>query len=301
MKQVTISTPFITLIILDYGAIIQKLLIKDKEGKSRNVVVGLDVPNDYLNDDKFLGACIGRYAGRLSNRGFDLDRQRYDVYEQKGVHLHGGKEGFGKKYWKIEEVYHGSEPYVTLSYQSKHLEEGYPGNLKAAVTYKLVNNALLITHQATTDRATVVNLTNHSYFRLDNSSSIRDYNLKLNCSSMVEMFANKLPTGKIADVANTSFDFLQEKKIAGALLDNCFSVDTEKEIVARVSSEKSGIAMEVSTNQPGLVVYTPPNFPAICFETQNYPDAPNQKDFPNSILRPGEHYENESTFIFDLL
>ena len=118
---------------------------------------------------------------------------------------------------------------------------------------------------------------------------------------MVEIFANKLPTGKIADVANTSFDFLQEKKIAGARIDNCFSVDTEKEIVARVSSEKSGIAMEVSTNQPGLVVYTPPNFPAICFETQNYPDAPNQKDFPNSILRPGEHYENESTFIFDLL
>ena len=301
MKQVTISTPFITLIILDYGAIIQKLLIKDKEGKSKNVVVGFDVPNDYLSDDNFLGACIGRYAGRISNGGFDLDRQRYDVYTQKGVHLHGGKEGFGKKYWKIEEVYQGSEPYVTLSYQSKHLEEGYPGNLKAAVTYKLVNNALMITHQATTDRATVVNLTNHSYFRLDNSSSISNYNLKLNCSHMVEMLANKLPTGKIAKVANTSFDFLQEKKVDSTRIDNCFSVDAEKEIVARVSSEKSGIAMEVSTNQPSLVVYTPPNFPAICFETQNYPDAPNQKDFPNSILRPGEHYENESTFIFDLL
>lgn len=301
MKQVTISTPFITLVILDYGAIIQKLLIKDKEGKSTNVVVGFEFPNDYLTDDKFLGACIGRYAGRISNGGFDLDRQRYDVYNQKGVHLHGGKESFGEKYWEIEEIYQGNEPFVTLSYQSKHLEEGYPGNLRAAVTYKLINNALIITHQATTDRATVVNMTNHSYFRLDNSSSINDYNLKLNCSKMIEMLANKLPTGKIVEVANTSFDFSQDKKIDSTRIDNCFVIDTNSKNVARVSSEKSGISMEVSTNQPGLVVYTPTNFPAICFETQNYPDAPNQKDFPSSILRPGEHYENESTFIFDLL
>lgn len=301
MKQVTISTPFITLIVLDYGAIIQKVLIKDKEGNSTNVVVGLDFPNDYLTDDKFLGACVGRYAGRISNGGFDLDRQWYHIYEQKGIHLHGGKKGFGKKYWKIEEVHHGRQPYVTLSYQSKHLEEGYPGNLKAAVTYKLVNNALVVTHQATTDRTTVVNLTNHSYFRLDNASTVNNYNLKLSCSQMVELLANKLPTGEVVKVANTAFDFLEEKNIDNTRLDTPFVIDSKTEVAAKVSSEKSGISMEVITNQKAMVVYTPTNFPAICFETQNYPDAPNQNNFPSSILRPGEHYENESTFVFDLL
>jgi len=301
MKQVTISTPFITLIILNYGAIIQKIIIKDKNGKSTNVVVGFDSPNDYLTDDKFLGACIGRYAGRISNAGFDLDRERYHLYEKKGIHLHGGKEGFGKKYWKIEEVHQGRQPYVTLSYESKHLEEGYPGNLKAAVTYKLINNALVITHQATTDRTTVVNLTNHSYFRLDGTSTINNYNLKLNCSQMVELLANKLPTGKMIDAANTSFDFLEEKKIENTRLDTPFAINAKAEIAARASSQDSGILMEVITNQPGLVVYTPHNFPAICFETQNYPDAPNHRNFPSSILRPGEHYKNESTFVFDLL
>jgi len=301
MKQVTISTPFITLIILDYGAIIQKILIKDKDGKSTNAVVGFEVPKDYKSDDKCLGACVGRFAGRISNEGFELDRQRYDIYTQKGIHLHGGKEGFAKKYWKIEEVHQGRAPFVTLSYQSKHLEEGYPGNLKAVVTYKLINNALIITHQATTDRATVVNLTNHSYFRLDNSNDINDYQLKLNCPHMLETLANKLPTGKIIEVANTSFDFLEEKKIAAMRLDTPFVVNPTADVVARIASEKSGISMEVSSNQSGLVVYTPENFPAICFETQNYPDAPNHSNFPNSILRPGEHYQNESTFVFDLL
>lgn len=301
MKQVTISTPFITLIVLDYGAIIQKVLIKDKDGNSTNVVVGLDFPNDYLTDNKFLGACVGRYAGRISNGGFDLDRQWYHIYEQKGIHLHGGKKGFGKKYWKIEEVHRGRQPYVTLSYQSKHLEEGYPGNLKAAVTYKLVNNALVITHQATTDRTTVVNLTNHSYFRLDDASTVNNYSLKLNCSQMVEMLANKLPTGEIIETANTSFDFLDKKKLNNTRLDTPFIIDSKAETAAKVASEKSGISMEVITNQRALVVYTPTNFPAICFETQNYPDAPNHKNFPSSILRPGEHYENESTFVFDLL
>ncbi len=301
MKQVTISTPFITLIVLDYGAIIQKIIIKDKAGKSTNVVVGFESPNDYLTDDKFLGACIGRFAGRISNGGFDLDRQRYHIYDQKGIHLHGGKEGFGKKYWKIEEVHQGRQPYVTLSYQSKHLEEGYPGNLTVAVTYKLINNALIITHQASTDRTTVINLTNHSYFRLDGASTINNYNLKLNCAQIVELLANKLPTGEVVEVANTAFDFSEEKNINNTRLDTPFVINSNTETAALVSSELSGISMEVSTNQEAMVVYTPTNFPAICFETQNYPDAPNQKKFPNSILRPGEHYENESTFVFDLI
>ena len=301
MKQITLSTPFITLMVLDYGAIIQKILVKDKDGNSRNVVVGFDFPNDYLTDDKFLGACIGRYAGRISNGGFEIDRERYDLYQQKGVHLHGGKVGFGRKYWKVEEIHRGRQPFVTLSYFSKHLEEGYPGNLKVSVTYTLINNALVITHQASTDLTTVVNLTNHSYFRLDDDSLINDYQLHLNCSKMVEMYASKLPTGQIISVANTPYDFLKPKNIGNTRIDTPFAIDDDKETIARVSSVKTGIAMEVSTNQKGLVVYTPNNFPAICFETQNFPDAPNHKQFPNSILKPGEFYKNESKFVFDLI
>lgn len=301
MKQITISTPFITLMVLNYGATIQKILVKDKDGNSRNVVVGFDFPNKYLNDDKYLGACVGRYAGRISNGGFEIDRERYDLYQQKGVHLHGGKVGFGKKYWVVEEIHRGRQPFVTLSYLSKHLEEGYPGNLKVSVTYTLVNNALIITHQASTDLTTVVNLTNHSYFRLDDDSLVNDYQLKLNCSKMVEMYASKLPTGKIISVENTPYDFLQQKRIGNTRIDTPFVIDSDNETIAKVSSAKTGIALEVSTNQKGLVVYTPNTFPAICFETQNFPDAPNHKHFPNSILKPGEFYKNESKFVFDLI
>lgn len=301
MKQVTISTPFITLIVLDYGAIIQKLLVKDKEGKTVNTVAGFNSTNSYLKDDKFLGACVGRYAGRISNGRFELDREMYHLHQKDGVHLHGGKEGFGKKYWKIEKVHHGREPYVKLGYQSKHLEEGYPGNIKATVTYKLINNELHIIHEASTDRTTIINLTNHSYFRLDDDSEINDYNLQINCSKAVELDSNKLPTGEIVSIDLTHLDFLTEKPIQNTSLDNVYVIDSNDKFVAKVSSEKSGISMQVSTNQPGIVVYTPSEFPAICFETQNYPDAPNHKHFPNCKLRPGEVYRNEARFAFDLL
>lgn len=301
MKQVTLSTPYITLIVLDYGAIVQKVLVKDKDGNSTNVVVGFDQPNDYLTDDKFLGACIGRYAGRISNGGFELDREKYHLHEQKGIHLHGGKEGFGKKYWIIEEVIRGRQPAVTLSYQSKHLEEGYPGNLKVSVTYTLVNNALEISYQASSDRTTVVNLTNHSYFRLDGASKVNEYRLQLGCSKIIELYANKLPTGKLVPVEDTPFNFLEEQDINNTRLDTPFAIDTETEVVAKIASKETGISMEVSTNQKGLVVYTPLDFPAICLETQNYPDAPNHSHFPSSILKPGEFYNNESKFVFDLI
>lgn len=300
MKQVTISTPFITLIVLDYGAIIQKLLVKDKEGKSVNVVVGKEFPSDYPFDTKALGASMGRFAGRISNGGFVLNRETYPIYEQNGIHLHGGKKGFHKRDWTIEEVHHGNEPYVKMSYWSKHLEEGYPGNLKATVTYKLSNNALHIVYEAFTDRTTVVNLTNHAYFRLDDDSKINDYRLQLNCPQMVETLANKLPTGNIVSVSETPFDFLQEKEIGSVRLDTPFVLSSNSKFGAMVTSKKSGIELRVKTNQPAIVVYTPAEFPAICFETQQYPDAPNHNHFPSSVLRPRELYKNISEFTFDL-
>lgn len=301
MKQVTISNPFITLIVLDYGAVIQKLLVKDNEGRYTNVVVGYDYPSKYHQDEVSLGACVGRYAGRIGNGGFTLDGKEYSLPSKNGIHLHGGKEGFGKKTWKIEEVNHGDEPFVRLSYLSKHLEEGYPGNLKVFVTYQLKNNELYITHEATTDFSTVVNLTNHSYFKLDTENSIDHYFLKLNCPKVVETNTNLLPTGRITPIKDTKFDFYSERQIGPTRFDTPFATDNDTSFAAMISSKKSGISMEVSTNQRGMVVYTPQNSPSICFETQNFPDAPNHPHFPNSVLRPSETYRNASIFKFDLV
>lgn len=301
LKQVTISTPFITLIVLDYGAIIQKLLVKDKNGNSTNVVVGYDYASKYLKDSVCLGASVGRYAGRISKGSFELDRETYNLHVNNGVHLHGGKEGFHKKYWTFESINYGAEPYVVMSYLSRHLEEGYPGNLKTTVTYQLRGNELHITYRATTDRTTVVNLTNHSYFKLDDSESIGDHHLQLNCPDYLETHENLLPTGKLLPVKGTKYDFLVDKPIDNKRLDTSFAIGLKTDMAAKLSSKKSGIEMEVTTNQPGVVVYTPLKFPAICFETQNFPDAPNHEHFPSSILRPGEKYSNESKFKFDLI
>lgn len=297
MKQVTIQNGNIILVVLDYGATLQKLMLKNSDGSFTNVVVGYEYPSQYLDDEKFLGACIGRYAGRIAKE-FVLDRETYPLYNENGIHLHGGKKGFGKKYWKFEKVHKGEEPYVKLSYLSPHLEEGYPGNLKTTVTYVLKQNTVRIIHEATTDRTTVVNLTNHSYFRLDNENSVSDYCLKLNCPQYLETKSNLLPTGRVLATKDSHFDFSTAKPIAKVNFDTPFVIDAKSTVAAECSSQKSGITLEVATNQPSMVVYTPQDFAAICFETQNVPDAPNHSHFPNCILRPKERYRNISEFRF---
>jgi len=300
LKQVTISNAYLTLMVLDYGATIQKLLVKGEDGEYTNVVVGYNHPSRYRLDDNALGASIGRYAGRISEGGFVLDRERYHLYQEDGVHLHGGKEGFHQKYWTIDEVDNSDKPFVKLSYTSKHLEEGYPGNLTVSVTYKLMNNALQVIYEGMTDRSTVINLTNHAYFKLDDNPYIDEYDLQLNCPYRLETKENLLPTGDIIPVRKTEFDFLLPKKIGLQRFDTIYIKDIGNEKVAELHSKTSGINMKVYTNQPALVVYTPPDFPSICFEAQNYPDAPNQPDFPKSVLRPGDIYNNISIFKFDI-
>ena len=301
MEQVTIKNDFISLSVLDYGAIIQKLLVKDKEGKELNLVVGLEHPESYLDDLKCLGACVGRYAGRISNGGFQIDGNTYNLYTKNGVHLHGGKQGFAQKYWKFETVDNSEHPWVKLRYKSSHMEEGYPGNLNASVTYKLIDNSLHIVHEAVTDKPTVINLTNHSYFCLDNTNSIDHYELQLECPEILETQDNLLPTGKLISVTDTDYDFLTRKEIAGKRLDTPYVVSDNAQKVAELYSPVSGLRMTVESNQPAVIVYTPPEFAAICFETQNYPDAPNIKSFPSAILNPGETYYNQAIFTFDLV
>lgn len=301
MNQVTIKNSFITMTVLDYGAIIQKLILKNKDGMDTNVVVGLEEPEKYVTDNKALGACIGRYAGRISNGGFEINKVHYPIFSKDGVHLHGGQKGFGKRYWTIEQVQDGENPFAKLCYLSQDMEEGYPGNLKATVTYKLVGSSLFITHEAVTDKATPVNLTNHSYFNLDGADTIDHWDLRLSCPEYLETDDKLLPTGKIVSVLNSKYDFLEMKKIGQVRLDTPFAINPNLEKGIELASNKSGLSMKVKTNQPGVVVYTPAAFAAICFETQNFPDAPNQPHFPNSILQPGETYYNETEFKFSFV
>ena len=301
MKQVTINNGKISLTILDYGAVIQKLMVMDKNGDPCNVVVGLKEPEDYLQDDISLGASVGRFAGRISGGGFLIGSEKYPIYEKEGVHLHGGKVGFAKKYWEVEEVNEGESPYILLSYTSPHLEEGYPGELKARVRYMLDGNALKIRYEAFTDRSTVVNLTNHSYFMLDKDPDIGKHLLRLNCESVLDTDDQLLPTGKIIPADEAGLDFNTLREIGSTLMDTPFVCDPDNDFVGELTSNKSGIRMRVRSNQPAVVIYTPPDFPAICFETQNYPDAPNFEHFPSAVLHPGETYVNTAVFEFDLV
>ncbi|MDX1315782.1 MAG: aldose epimerase family protein, partial [Eudoraea sp.] len=278
---------------------IQKLLFRDKTGEWQNMVVGFEDPEEYLKDPISLGACVGRFAGRISGGGFTLNDKFYPLYNEKGVHLHGGKEGFAYKYWEVKEVNEGEDPFIKLAYSSPHMEEGYPGKLEVQVTYQLIKGSLRIAHQATTDRDTVVNLTNHSYFRLDDASSVSNYQLQLACKQFLETHDNLLPTGKLLDVEQTMYDFQQAKPIGETLFDTPLVLHSA--FAGSIYSAMSGIRMRVTTNQPAVVVYTPPGFAGICFETQNYPDAPNISSFPSSRLNAGESYLNQSVFTFDLV
>lgn len=299
LEQVSIKNDFLSLKVLNYGARIQELLFRDKAGKWQNVVVGFDDPGEYLKDPISLGACVGRFAGRISGGGFRLGDVFYPLYNEKGVHLHGGKEGFAYKYWEIKEVNEGKDPFIKLAYTSPHLEEGYPGNLEVLVTYQIIKGSLRIAHEASTDRDTIVNLTNHSYFRLDEAASVSAYQLQLACSQFLETHDNLLPTGRLLDVSRTAFDFQQTRAIGKTRFDTPLVLHSA--FAGSVYSPLSGIRMRVTTNQPAVVVYTPPAFAGICFETQNYPDAPNIPAFPSSLLKAGESYLNQSVFTFDLV
>lgn len=301
MKQISIKNDFLKLKVLDYGAIIQELSLHGGNGHSTPLVVGLNRPEEYIKDKNCLGACVGRFAGRISG-SFRLDEKEYPLHTVvKDVHLHGGNEGFCKKYWHIEEVTTGSEPRVTLSYISPDMEEGYPGQLRAEVTYTLREWSLHIAHRATTDRKTVVNLVNHSYFLPGKSQNIRNYRLQLNCQEYLETMENLLPSGRILPVEAGPYDFREERAIGNTHLDTPFIISASATEAASLLAPETGIRLTVRTNQPGIVVYTPRDFAGICFETQNLPDAPNMPHFPSSVLEPGAVYENISEFIFERL
>ena len=300
LEQIGIENDWLSLQVLNYGAIIQRLKLRTGPRGGKDLVCGKAEPGAYLKDTFSMGACVGRFAGRLSGGLLRIDGKSYPLPHKDGVTLHGGECGFGRQYWRIASVRNGGpEPEVRLEYESPHLEEGFPGNVLAAVTYRLSGPSLVIRHQATTDRPTVVNLTNHSYFRLDRRPGISHYQLQLGASRYLETDGRLVPSGRLLSVEGTEYDFLEARGLAGCSLDTPFALDPGGGPCARVYSPVSGIRMTVTTDQPALVVFTPGAFPAICLETQNYPDAPNHALFPSAVLRPGETYINESRFTFE--
>ncbi|MEO1033133.1 MAG: aldose epimerase family protein [Bacteroidota bacterium] len=308
--------------VLNYGATIVALRVPDKYGNTTNVTVGFDNLEDYYlpNTKKnalFLGASVGRFAGRISNGGITVNKIFYPLHSEDKVHLHGGKVGFDKKYWELAGINEGKNPWIKLSYRSVHLEEGYPGNLDVSVIYQLLEtNTLKITYTATTDKTTHVNLTNHSYFNLNGKHSIRDHSLFVNSERHLGVFHNLIPNGHLKKSKGTLFDLSQLKTLdflESKGFDDTFVLKDKSEVAATLMSPTSGIKMDVFTNQPAIVIYTPKVFeknivfkngirytqnPAICFETQKMPDAPNKKRFESTILEAGDIYTNETMFQF---
>jgi len=308
--------------ISNLGATVISVNVPDKNNNKVNVVVGLEVEDynkePYLSNYSYLGASVGRYAGRISKGAFKVKGITYPIYNEEGVHLHGGKVGFDKKYWSIENLVEGENPLVTFSCKSAHLEEGYPGNLKVSVTYQLTEkNEVKITYKATTNATTPINLTNHAYFNLNGCDSVIDHKLKLNSAQYLEVNEQLIPSGKLIDSKNTRFDFNEESVIGRQDFegfDDSFVLG-EESLKATLTAPKTGIQMKVYSNQPASVIYTPvllnglpfkngvsySKFSAICFETQNFPDAPNNANFPSSILEPNEEYINESVWAFSIV
>lgn len=320
-KTMTLSnSKGLRLEVCNYGATITALYIPNKEETITNVIVGLPTPEayttaPYTDYGLYLGATIGRYAGRISEPKKETILPNSKLSFTNGAHLHGGGNGFDKKYWTVE---HQENTTVTLSYLSKHMEEGYPGNLKTIVTYTLTeDNQVIISYTATTDITTYINLTNHAYFNLNGHGNILDHMLQISSDHYIETSPDLIPTGHIKKITGTRFDRnipsqIERSDFVG--YDNTFVVNKQSK-KASLYALFTGIHMDVYTNQPSLVVYTPKrfpellfrdqvtygDFPAICFEAQNFPDAPNHPHFPSALLHPEETYINESCFSFKIL
>lgn len=306
--------------ILNFGAAIIGFYITDKNGKKINLIVSPRpeefITQAYYEHNQCFGASVGRYAGRISNGKFNLDGKEFQLPENEGVHLHGGEYGFQYKIWQVENQKSGDNPSIKLSYTSEDGEEGYPGRLKTQVVYTLTeDNEVIIEYTATTDKKTVVNLTNHAYFNLNGEGSVSDHFLYIAARKILEVDDNLLPTGDLIKLKNHPKEFKNDKLIGNRNLDDTFVLKSEKEeIAARLYAPLTGVKMEVRTNQPAVVAYAPeslpedltylteisPAYPSICLEAQNFPDAPNFRNFPSSELEPGQKYYNRISLKFSV-
>ena len=311
--------------ILNYGGTVTNIITPDKNGKMGNVILGYDSLSGYRQPgNPFFGSLVGRYANRIANAKFTLDGKEYTLAKNDGPNtLHGGLKGFDKVIWTVKSF---NDSGLLLSYSSKDGEEGYPGNFTADVMYSLSNdNDLKIEYTAVTDKATPVNLTNHSYFNLSAGadSTILDHELMLKAEKYTPVNKTLIPTGNIDDVKGTPMDFTTSKKVGrdiaqvpGGYDHNWVFQKPENrfDLVASLYHQASGRYMEVRTTEPGIQFYSG-NFlnsrlkntrdgvkyvkhAGLCLETQHFPDSPNQPAFPNTILKPGETYQQITVYKF---
>jgi len=323
-----------TLAITNYGGRFVSLLVPDREGKMRDVVVGLKTVEEFVNStEPYFGATIGRFGNRIANGKFTLDGQQYNLSVNNGPNtLHGGKNGYQSVVWDAQQL---NDSTLVLTYLSKDGEEGFPGNLNVKVTYGLNSaNEVTMDYEATTDKKTVVNLTNHAFFNLngEGSGTINNHILQVNADQYTPVDATLIPTGKIEPVAGSPFDFTKPTAI-GARIDTIKNEQLkfgkgydhnyvlrggktqEMKSAARIVGDQSGIVLEVITQEPGLQFYGG-NFmqskntfkggskddfrTAFCLETQHFPDSPNQPSFPSTVLEPGKVYKTSSKYKFSV-
>lgn len=314
--------------ITNYGGILTELFVPDKDGNFEDVVLGFDNLEDYLGDHPHFGGTIGRFGNRIAKGKFSIDGEEYTLALNNGEnHLHGGIEGFDRKIWNAESVETENGPALKLTYLSKDMEEGYPGNLNVTVTYTLSNdNALEIDYEAITDKACPINLTHHSYFNLTAfKQDVYGHEVMIDADRYVIVSESLIPTGDLPVVEGTLMDFTTPMKIGARIddipgvpggYDHCYVVNKEAgelKLIAKVTEPESGRVMEVYSTEPGVQLYTG-NFLdgsnigkndivynkhyGLCLETQHFPDSPNQPDFPSTILKPGEKYTQLTIYKF---
>ncbi|WP_316832060.1 aldose epimerase family protein [Pedobacter aquatilis] len=315
----------------NYGGRLVSLVVPDKNGKMTDVVVGFGSVNGYeKSTEPYFGATIGRYGNRIAKGKFSLDGKNYTLFTNNGVNtLHGGKKGYQYVVWDAKQV---NEHTIEFHYLSKDMEEGFPGNLDVKVTYTLTdNNELKMDYVATTDKTTVLNLTNHAFFNLngEGSGDVLKHEVQIYADEYTPVDSTLIPTGKLEKVAGTPFDFTKTKTIGANIEDKNEQLTNGKGYdhnyvlnktkaegmyhAATVKGDKSGIVMDVYTQEPGLQFYSG-NFmqskntfktgvkddfrTAFCMETQHFPDSPNQPQFPTTTLKPGQVYKTSSVYKF---
>jgi aldose 1-epimerase len=314
----------------NYGGIVVSLRVPDKKGNLDDIALGFDDLKGYLANTPYFGAIIGRYGNRIANGKFTLDGKEYMLARNNGPNsIHGGLKGFNKVVWQGESFQGPAGIGIILSYTSKDGEEGYPGNLKTKVTYTLTDkNEWIIDYEAVTDKATPVNLTEHTYFNLagEGKGDVLGHILQLNASRFTPVDQNLIPTGELRPVKSTPLDFTQPTGIGARIdadyeqirlghgYDHNFVIDrkdSDPVLAVRVTEATSGRVLEVYTTEPGVQLYTG-NFLdgtitgkgghvyklrfGLCLETQHFPDSPNHPDFPTTILRPGQTYHSRTIY-----
>ncbi len=317
---------------INYGGIITSWKAKDREGNYKDIVLGFNKLSEYETESPYFGAIIGRYGNRIAKGKFTLNGEKYTLAVNNGKnHLHGGLKGFDKVVWDSKEVVEDMTASLVLSYVSNDMEEGYPGNLEVQVIYTLNNNdELSVKYEAVSDKTTIINLTQHSYFNLsaDFNKNILDHDILINADSFLPVDSILIPTGEIRNVGDTPFDFRRPKNVGeeisnsnkqlmiGNGYDHCWVLNNQDQglrFVASAYDSGTGRLLEVFSDQPGIQFYSG-NFldgtlkskiggiydfrSGFCLETQHYPNSPNEKGFPSVNLNPGEKYMTETIFKF---